>query len=93
MMDALGGCWQGGTGATVQSGVPPCANQLIGRGMRDAFKTGPVPGSTHKKHKKHKSGPDRKPHKKPESYKPGSDCKKHLSGPDHKPPTKFVKNY
>ena len=44
-MDALGGCWQGDTGTTVQSGVPPCANQLTGRGRGDAFKTGP-PGQT-----------------------------------------------
>ena len=44
-MDALGGCWQGDTGTTVQSGVSPCANQLTGRGRSDAFKTGPIPGS------------------------------------------------
>ena len=45
MMDALGGCWQGDTGTTVQSGESPCANQLTGRGQGDAFKTGPLPGS------------------------------------------------
>ena len=44
-MDSLGGCWQGDTGTTVQSGVSPCANQLTGRGRSDAFKTGPIPGS------------------------------------------------
>ena len=45
MLGALGGCWQGDTGTTVQSGVSRCANQLTGRGKSDAFKTGPVPGS------------------------------------------------
>ena len=45
MMDALGGCWQGDTGTTVQPGLSPCANQLTGRGRSDAFKTGPIPGS------------------------------------------------